>query len=316
VLSELNALIAQVDGYMDGYEPTNAGRRIQEFIDQLSNWYVRRSRRRFWRNEGGADKLSGYVTLHTCLVTVAKLMAPLAPFVAEEMYQNLVCSVDPSAPDSVHLAQYPEADVSLVDEPLMEATRLAVRVASMGRAARSKAGLKVRQPLANVLVKVRVPAEEGYITQVRPQMLEELNIKNIQVIDDDATLVQQILEQAGDQTETILSVGDYTVSLEGGYLVAVDGAITPELAEEGLAREVVHRIQGMRRSANFDVTDRIVTYYQGPAEFLSVMQGAFSDYIRDETLSTQLVDGAPNSEATSESTKVEGMEITLGVQRV
>jgi isoleucyl-tRNA synthetase len=316
VLSELNALIAQVDGYMDGYEPTNAGRRIQEFIDQLSNWYVRRSRRRFWRNEGGADKLSGYVTLHTCLVTVAKLMAPLAPFVAEEMYQNLVCSVDPSAPDSVHLAQYPEADVSLVDEPLMEATRLAVRVASMGRAARSKAGLKVRQPLANVLVKVRVPAEEGYITQVRPQMLEELNIKNIQVIDDDATLVQQILEQAGDQTETILSVGDYTVSLEGGYLVAVDSAITPELAEEGLAREVVHRIQGMRRSANFDVTDRIVTYYQGPAEFLSVMQGAFSDYIRDETLSTQLVDGAPNSEATSESTKVEGMEITLGVQRV
>ena len=141
VLSELNTLAAQVDGYMEGYDPTNAGRRIQEFIDQLSNWYVRRSRRRFWRNEGDADKLSGYITLHTCLVTVAKLMAPLAPFVAEEMYQNLVCSVDPSAPDSVHLSQYPEADQSLVDEPLMEATRLAMRVASMGRAARSKAGL-------------------------------------------------------------------------------------------------------------------------------------------------------------------------------
>ena len=316
VLSELNTLIVQVDGYMDGYEPTNAGRRIQEFIDQLSNWYVRRSRRRFWRSEGDADKLSGYITLHTCLVTVAKLMAPLAPFVAEEMYQNLVCSVDPTAPDSVHLAQYPEADASLVDEPLMEATQLAMRIASMGRGARSKAGLKVRQPLDNVLVKVRSAAEREYIGQVRPQVLEELNIKKIQVLDDDASLVQQALELAGDQTETIVSVGDHTVSIEGGLMVAVDGAITPELAEEGLAREVVHRIQGMRRSAKFDVTDRIVTYYQGPPEFLDVMTGAFSEYIRDETLSAMLVDGPPDIEAAAESTKIEGMEITLGVQRV
>ena len=247
-------------------------------------------------------------------------MAPLAPFVAEEMYQNLVCSVDPNAPDSVHLSQYPAPDPSLVDEPLMEATRLAMRVASMGRAARSKAGLKVRQPLANVFVKVRVPAEEGYIGQVRPQVLEELNIKNIQVIEDDAPLVQQALEQAGGQTETIVTVDNYTVSLEGGYMVAVDGAITPELAEEGLAREVVHRIQGLRRTAKFDVTDRIVTYYQGPENFVQVMQGAFSEYIRDETLSTQLVDGAPpiktETEAATETAKVEGMEITLAVRRV
>ena len=320
VLSELHTLISQVDGYMEGYEPTNAGRRIQEFIDQLSNWYVRRSRRRFWRNEGDADKLSGYITLHTCLVTVAKLMAPLAPFVAEEIYQNLVCSVDPSAPDSVHLADYPVADESLLDQPLMEATQLAMRVSSMGRAARSKAGLKVRQPLANVLVKIRVPAERSYIDQVRPQVLEELNIKDIQVIEDDALLAKQVSEAAGDESETILSVDHYSVSLEAGYLVAVDGNISPELAEEGLAREVVHRIQGMRRSANFDVTDRIVTYYQGPSEFVGVMQGGFSDYIRDETLSTQLVDGAPdpdtNGAATTESTKIDGMEITLAVHQV
>ena len=320
VLSELNTLVSQVDGYMDGYEPTNAGRRIQEFIDQLSNWYVRRSRRRFWRNEGDADKLSGYITLHTCLVTVAKLMAPLAPFVAEEMYQNLVCSVDPSAPDSVHLSEYPVADESLVDQPLMEATQLAMKVASMGRAARSKAGLKVRQPLANVLVKIRVPAERGYLDQVRPQVLEELNIKDIQVIEDDAPLVQKVLEEAGDETETILSVENYSVSLEGGYMVAVNGDLSDELREEGLAREVVHRIQGMRRSANFDVTDRIVTYYQGPSKFAEVMQGPFSNYIRDETLSNQLVDGTPDSDsnagAATESTKIEGMEITLAVHQV
>ena len=316
VLSELNTLISQVEGYMDGYGPTNAGRRIQEFIDQLSNWYVRRSRRRFWRNEGDADKLSGYITLHTCLVTVTKLMAPLAPFVAEEMYQNLVCSVDPSAPDSVHLSEFPVADESLVDQPLMEATQLAMKLASMGRAARSKAGLKVRQPLAKVLVKVRAPAEREYIDQVRPQVLEELNIKDIQVIEDDSPIAKQVLEQAGEETETILSVANYSVSLDGGYMVAVDGDISPELAEEGLAREVVHRIQGMRRSANFDVTDRIVTYYQGPTEFADVMQGAFADYIRDETLSTQLVDGSPDKEAATESTKIEGMEITLAVHQV
>ena len=316
VLSELNTLISQVEGYMDGYGPTNAGRRIQEFIDQLSNWYVRRSRRRFWRNEGDADKLSGYITLHTCLVTVTKLMAPLAPFVAEEMYQNLVCSVDPSAPDSVHLSEFPVADESLVDQPLMEATQLAMKLASMGRAARSKAGLKVRQPLAKVLVKVRAPAEREYIDQVRPQVLEELNIKDIQVIEDDSPIAKQVLEQAGEETETILSVANYSVSLDGGYMVAVDGDISPELAEEGLAREVVHRIQGMRRSANFDVTDRIVTYYQGPSEFADVMQGTFADYIRDETLSTQLVDGSPDKEAATESTKIEGMEITLAVHQV
>ncbi|NQW22902.1 MAG: isoleucine--tRNA ligase [SAR202 cluster bacterium] len=317
VLSELNTLIAQVDGFMDGYDPTNAGRRIQEFIDQLSNWYVRRSRRRFWRNEGDSDKLSGYITLHTCLVTVAKLMAPLAPFVAEEIYQNLVCAVNPSAPDSVHLAEYPVSDPALIDEPLMEATRLAMRIASMGRGARSKAGLKVRQPLANVFVKIRIPAERGYIDQVRAQVMEELNIKDIQVIENDAPLVKQFLEQAGDQTETIVSVDNYTASLDGDYMVVVDGAITPELAEEGLAREVVHRIQGMRRAANFDVTDRIVTYYLGPDEFLKVMQGTFSDYIRDETLSTKLVEGAadPSAEAATEETKVEGMEITLAVHR-
>ena len=320
VRSELQTLIAQTDGYMHHYDPTNAGRRIQEFIDQLSNWYVRRSRRRFWRNEGDADKLSGDITLHTCLVTVAKLMAPLAPFVAEEIYQNLVCSVDDSAPDSVHLADYPISNESLLDQPLMEATQLAMRVSSMGRAARSKAGLKVRQPLANVFVKIRVPAERDYLDQVRPQVLEELNIKDIQVIDDDSILAKQVSESADGETETILAVDHYSVSLEGGYMVAVDGDISPELAEEGLAREVVHRIQGMRRSANYDVTDRIVTYYQGPSEFLSVMQGEFSDNIRNETLSTQLIDGSADPDkdgnVATESTKIGGMEIILTVHQV
>ena len=115
ILSELNVLVSQVDGYMEAYNPTDSGRRLQEFVDQLSNWYVRRSRRRFWKSENDTDKLSAYATLYRCLVTVARLMAPLAPFMAEEMYRNLVCSVDSAAPDSVHLDSYPAADASLVD---------------------------------------------------------------------------------------------------------------------------------------------------------------------------------------------------------
>jgi len=316
ILSELNTLVEQVDGYLEGYDPTNAGRRMQEFIDQLSNWYVRRSRRRFWRSENDNDKLSGYITLHTCLVTLAKLMAPLAPFVSEEIYQKLVCSVEPDAPNSVHLAQYPTADRSLVDQPLMEATRLAMRIASMGRGARSKAGIKVRQPLASVAVKTRSANEREYLDLIRPQLLEELNIKELTVLDDSSDLLQQAQRSAGDQPEAIVRLGDYTVALEGGYAVCIDGAITPELAEEGLARELVHRIQNLRRSADFEVTDRIITYYQAPEEIAKVMTGGFGEYIRQETLSEELVSGAPQDGAHTETSKVDGAEVTLGVRRV
>ncbi len=317
VLSELNQLVAEVDRCMDGYDPTNAGRRIQEFVGRLSNWYVRRSRRRFWRSEeGDADKLSGYVTLHTCLVTVAKLMAPLAPFVSEEIYQNLVCAVDPEAPDSVHLADFPVADLSLVDAGLMEATRLAMRISSMGRSARSKSGLKVRQPLASAAIRTRVAAERDYIAQVRPQILDELNIKDIELPDDDSALFRQAQEQAGGEPEAVVNVGGYVVALEAGYMVAVNGEITPELAEEGLAREVVHRIQGLRRAANFEVTDHIETWYDGPGELSRVMRGDFSAYIREETLSERLEAGPPPEGAKAETAKIEGREITLSVRRV
>ena len=317
VLSELNELVAEVDRSMENYDPTNAGRRIQEFVDRLSNWYVRRSRRRFWRSdEGDADKLSGYFTLHTCLVTGAKLMAPLAPFVSEEIYQNLVCSVDPGAPDSVHLADFPVTDESLVDDDLMEATRLAMRISSMGRAARSKSGLKVRQPLASAAIKTRAVSERAFVTQVRAQILDELNIKDIELLDDDSALVQQAQEQADGEPEATVTVGHYTASLEAGYLVAMNGEITPELVEEGLARELVHRIQGLRRAADFEVTDHIQTWYDGPEELSGVMRGGFSSYIREETLSDLLEAGPPPEGAKSETAKIEGREITLAVRRV
>ena len=316
ILSELNTLIDQVDRFLETYNPTDAGRRIQEFINQLSNWYVRRSRRRFWKSENDTDKLSAYITLHSCLETVAKLMAPLAPFVAEELYQGLVKGVDPKAPDSVHLAEFPAADQSLVDEPLMAATRLAMRISSMGRSARSKAGLRVRQPLASMLVKTRSPEEKRYLELVRPQVLEELNIKELQALEEDSALYLQAIQAAGDQTEPIVSVEQHWVSLEGGYAVALDANLTPGLQEEGVARDVVHHIQNLRRDAQFELTDRIVTYYQAPGEIAQVITGQFASYIRQETLSEELVSGSPNDAVKSETVKVENLEVTLAVKRV
>ncbi len=314
ILSELNLLITQVDDHLENYSPTDAGRRIQEFIDGLSNWYVRRSRRRFWRSENDGDKLSAHATLYQCLVTVAKLMAPLAPFMADEIYQNLVSAADPDAPASVHLAAFPVADNSLVDARLMDATRLAMRVSSMGRAARSRAGLKVRQPLPAIVVKTRLEEEEQYLEWVESQVLEELNVKALRGVSHQPGLFQEARAAAGENADAILSIGGYSVNLEAGYMVALDATVTPELAQEGLAREVAHRIQNLRRAAGFDITDRIVTYYEGPDELAAVMQ-AHAGYIGGETLSDDLCQSPPPDGAHSETQQVEGMEITLAVRR-
>ncbi|MSQ17203.1 MAG: isoleucine--tRNA ligase [Dehalococcoidia bacterium] len=327
VLSELNVLVGQVDDYLEHYNPTDAGRRLQEFIDHLSNWYVRRSRRRFWKpglstshsSEGDTDKLSGYATLYTCLETVARLMAPLAPFVAEEMYQNLVRSVNPSAPDSVHLAQFPVADESLVDQPLMEATRLAMRICSMGRAARAKAGLKVRQPLADVAVLTRNPQEAQALGPMTSQILEELNVKELRFIDAASDLYQKVIAATTGRMDAVMPgmrmVDGYMVNHEDGYLVAVNTVLTSDLRDEGMVRELVHRIQNLRRDAGFEITDRIITYYQGPAEIDRVLR-RHAEYVQQETLSDKLVAGAPPEGASAEAQKVEGMEVTLGVRRV
>ena len=314
VISELNTLVSQVDRYMEAYNPTDAARRIQEFVDRLSNWYVRRSRRRFWRSENDEDKLSAYATLYTCLVTISKLLAPFTPFVAEEMYRNLVTSSDAQEPQSVHLAYFPEADESLMEPQLMEATRLAIRLSSMGRAARSKAGIKVRQPLPAIEIKLR-ESEEQVIALVADQIKDELNVKRLNLLNSEDSLYQQSMAAAEGKGETILQVGEHWVAVEGGYLAAIDTNISPELADEGLARELVHRIQNMRRSARFELTDRITTYYQGPSRIREVMEG-YADFVQQETLSKRLVEGEPGEGAYVEVGKVEGMEVTLGVARV
>ena len=299
IISELNQLVFAVDAALGSYHPTEAGRKIEGFVSDLSNWYVRRSRRRFWKSESDADKLAAYTTLYQCLVTLSKLMAPFTPLLAEALYQNLVGSVYPEAQDSVHLTDFPLADKGKIDEQLSADTRLAMKLSSLGRAARSQAGIKVRQPLAGALVSLTSTMEKPSLGRVEPQVMEELNIKGLEVVDsaDD-------LERPG-----------YMVSAEGGYGVAISTEITPELAAEGLAREIVHRLQTMRRQAKFDIADYIITYYQGDG-YVHQVFADFGDYIKRETLSRQLAAEVPAEGVFTEKYRLGGRDLLLAVARL
>ena len=216
---------------LDNYDPTNAGRRIEGFVDVLSNWYVRRSRRRFWKSENDAEKQSAYDTLYNCLVTLSKLIAPFTPFLAEELYRNLVYAVDSSAPESVHLASFPEADESLIDPALNDEARLAMKVSSLGRAARSKAGIKVRQPLASVKVVVRDAGEREALQRSFDQVGEELNVKALEFAESPSELY------------------DYKVSANTPLLGPKYGKDTPKIAKglgEMDAREVAEAVNAGR----------------------------------------------------------------------
>ena len=374
VLSELHRLTADVTAALDEYDATQACRRVEEFVEGLSNWYVRRSRRRFWKSgilseskgENDQDKLAAYQTLYACLTTLTRLLAPFVPFYAEELYQNLVRSADPEAPESVHLADWPQANPGLITRELSQAINLAMQVASLGRAARSKAGVKVRQPLPLLEVMLRSPEEAGLLNRAMAQVLDELNVKQLvaesapsqqswhsyqvrpnldllgpkygtqvgaitkaladmdpgevaRAVQDGATV--QIKGYALLPEEVTVTESDlpgWVSSAEGGYAVRLSTQLTPELEREGLARELVHRLQNMRRAAGFDIADRIVTYYQVPKTVQEVFAADGSgDYsISAETLSTRLVDVPPPDGAHSETQRLDGMDVTLAVQRV
>ncbi|MBA7673597.1 Isoleucine--tRNA ligase [subsurface metagenome] len=296
VISELNQLIIDVSSALEAYNPTEAGRKIENFVGDLSNWYVRRSRRRFWKSESDADKLSAYTTLYECLVTLSKLLAPFTPFLAEELYQNLVCSVFPDAPGSVHLADFPVADESRIDKQLAADTQLVMKISSVGRALRSQAGIKVRQPLARLLVKVKTGAQKGALMCLESQVLEEVNVKKVDIVED-------------------MPATGWPVITEGDLAVMLDTEISPELQLEGMAREIVHRLQTMRRSAGFDIADYIVTYYQGGPYIRQVVED-FAGYIRQETLSRELTRGVPSEGVFTESYRLGDHDILLGVRRL
>jgi len=298
IISELNRLVAEVTKVLDSYDPTSAARYIQSFIDNLSNWYVRRNRRRFWKSENDADKLAAYTTLYQCLVALSQLLAPFTPFIAEELYQNLVCSVAPEAKESVHLTDFPVADKTKINDKLNKDVELAMRISSLGRAVRAKAGIKVRQPLAKVMVKVESGEEIEALSKLATEIKDEINVKEMEF----------------SREELPLNMPGYNIASDGRYAVAISTELTPELAAEGISREIVRYLQVMRRAANFDVADYIVTYYQTEDSIKQVVTD-FKDYIEQETLSRELVDAPPPVEAYTEKHHISGKGILLAVRK-
>ncbi len=193
ILSELHSLVRDVTAAFEAYDAPSATRPIEDFVDRLSNWYLRRSRRRFWKSASDTDKLAAYQTLYECLATVAKLLAPTMPFLAEALYRNLVAGVDPNAPESVHLAFWPEADEALIDQRVMDDMRLAQRLVSLGHAARNSANLKVRQPLAEAVFVVRSDAERAAVDALAATIADELNVKQVRVANNASDMVSYSL---------------------------------------------------------------------------------------------------------------------------
>jgi len=364
VLSELHRIVAAVTDQLQDFDAAAATRVIEAFVDDLSNWYVRRSRRRFWKSESDSDKLAAYATLHECLVTLAKLLAPFTPFMAEALYQNLVRASDAAAPESVHLADWPLSDAARIDQRLSDETRLVMRVASLGRAARAKAQLRVRQPIAELYVKLPTQMEEHALERLAPQLLDELNVKALRIVRDETDFLRfevkpnlkllgqkygrdvqeiaralqampdaelsRIARQAG-AGESVQVAGKtlapdellvngrekegFASAEENGTIAVVSTELTSELVQEGLAREIVHRIQNLRKDAGFEIADRIKTYYAASAP-LSAVMAAYAPYVQQETLSVALSSDAPEHGVHSETANIDGHEITLSVVRV
>ena len=361
ILSKLQSLLAEVRGHYDSYDPTKAARAIQEFVtDQLSNWYVRLSRRRFWKGELTTDKQAAYETLHECLGVVAQLMAPVAPFFADWLYGNLTKGelkvkseelkgavepltfnsslLTPSAAESVHLTYLAEADTTLIDSTLEERMELAQRISSLTHSLRKKSVLKVRQPLQRILVPVLNDTTKEQVGKVEDLICAEVNVKHVEFLDDTSgVLVKSVkpnfkrlgqvygprLKAVGARIQTLSSEelsqlekqGELAVEVEGepltlhldeveirtqdlpGWLVATDGpltvaldvTLTDELRQEGLARELVNRLQNLRKDSGFEVQDRISVTLgaEAPAELQAAVR-RFGDYIREEVQARRL----------------------------
>ncbi len=275
ILSRLNNIVQKVRTHLDDYDPAPVPKLISEFIDDLSSWYVRRNRRRFWKPGKDDDKLAAYQTLYECLVTLTKLIAPIMPFLAEALYQNLVCSIDPKAPESVHLNPYPEAKPAFYNPQLEREMAFVRELISLGLSARKSASLKVRQPLQSVSITGLNLEEKNTLEQYSSIIKDELNIKDIEFFDN---------ENAVDATKYAFNISpDSEEILKLKYKVAVNKELTRELIEEGLARELVHKVQNLRKAAGFDIVDRIEFYYSASEKLLSAIK-SFADYISQEIL--------------------------------
>ena len=374
ILSELHALISRVTEALDDYDPTTAAREIDGFVDSLSNWYVRRSRRRFWSSaRGGAAadleaKQSAYQTLHEVLTTLARLLAPMTPYLAEDIWRNLAAEVDAEAAESVHLADWPVADASLIDEALNRDMELVQRVASLGRAARSAASIRVRQPLAAVSVAVRTSEDAAAVERHRATIAEELNVKSVNLADAESDKRRHTIKpnlrvlgprlgpklpalrsalsnlspelashiaQAADSGQSIeiegvsLKPSDLLIEVDTDAAANAASAedercavqltteLTAELIAEGKAREVINRVQGLRRDSGLDPDDRISLQLSSQHGELLGDLSEFKSMIAAETLATSIsIDGADQG-LTRHRTEadIDGASIVLALER-
>ncbi|MGI4727819.1 MAG: isoleucine--tRNA ligase [Janthinobacterium lividum] len=335
ISSLLNTLSQEVDGFYADFEPTKAARAIQDFVDaHLSNWYVRLSRRRFWKGDYSEDKLSAYQTLYTCLVTIAKLMSPIAPFFAERLFSDLNNITKKETVESVHLAEFPTYHNDLVDKDLEERMQLAQDISSLTLSLRKKVGINVRQPLAKILLPILNPHFQQQVEQVKDLILSETNIKNVEFLTDDASFISKKikpnfkalgkkvgkdmklvaeaiarfnpeeiteLEQNGQilipQTSHLLTLSDVEITAEdvpgwqvatlGKLTVALDIAINEELRQEGISRELINRIQNLRKNQGLEVTDRINVRIQDKPIVTQAVRNNLS-YICAEILANNL----------------------------
>ena len=357
ILSRLNTLMGHVEAYLDDLKMTEAGREMQDFMDDLSNWYVRRCRERYWGKDMTADKEAAYMTLYTVLRTMALISAPFTPFMSETMYQNMVRTVDKSAPESIHLCDWPKKDESFID-PELEANMAAVLdIVVLGRSARNAANIKNRQPVAAMYVQGKA-LPDMYVSIIA----DELNVKEVRFVDDASSFISyrvkpqlktlgprygkllpkinQYLAGEGignavvaahgngelyrfdiDGTEIALSAEDVLVSTEenAGFVtvtehdlsVVLDTNLTPELIEEGFVREIVSKVQTMRKEAGFEVTDHIVLSHHGN----SLIEGIFAGHgaeIAADTLADSIKLG---SAGYVKDWEINGESVTLGVEK-
>lgn len=359
ILSLLNSLVKDVDGFYDTYEPTRAGRAISDFVnDNLSNWYVRLNRRRFWGGGMTTDKLSAYQTLYICLETVAKLMAPIAPFYADQLFTDLIAVTGRDKSESVHLADFPVCNEAWVDKDLEERMQLAQSISSMVLALRRKVNIKVRQPLQAIMVPVADAHQQAAIELVKNLILNEVNVKELTFVDNAAgILVKRIkpdfkklgprygkvmkqlaaaiqamtqeniqqFEATGsfafdiDGQQAVVELADvevisedipgWLVANEGRLTVALDITVTEELRLEGLARELVNRIQNIRKSSGFDITDKI-TIAVLSSEDMDPSIRAYSSYIAGQVLAESI----DIADVVSDGTELDFEEFKLTVK--
>ena len=362
IISELNTLVKNVNSCLNDYEPTKAGRLIQEFvIDNVSNWFVRLSRKRFWGSDMSTDKLSAYQTLYTCLETVARLMAPIAPFYADRLYQDLTSVTGRGDAASVHLAKFPECDEAAVDSELEYRMKLAQQISSMVLALRKKEAIIVRQPLQKIAIPAADEVMKSRIEAVKQLILSEVNVKELEFVEGDGILVKKIkcnfrtlgkkfgklmksvnavvtemsqeqiaeLEKNGsitlqvEGTDALIELADveifsedvpgWTVANEGALTVALDVEVTDDLRREGIAREIVKKIQAVRKDSGFDITDRISVLISSSEQSNAAVE-QFREYICNQVLADSLtIDAALVS---GEDIELDGATIKVSVNKI